>query len=314
VSSGIYLLRGSEFLAGEALQKIRAESRSDPLSEVTFDAAAEGAEIVSALNTTSLLGGQRLVIVRDAHELKKDQATPLLEYLDAPSPDSVLVLIAAGRTKFDDAVKRVGDIVTLEAPKGRRLVSWTRERARAHRLQLDEPAAWALVDAVGVELRDLDGALVQLSTAMGPGSRVRREQIRATFTRLADERMYVFTDAVGDRRLAVAMTALRRLLEQGDPPLVLFGALVAHVRRMLRARRVADQGTSEVAALLGLPEWRAQRLSKQTLSYREEELVAAMGILADTDLELKGGESPEAALEKAVVQIIGTPQRRRVAS
>jgi DNA polymerase-3 subunit delta len=144
-----------------------------------------------------------------------------------------------------------------------------------------------------------------MATALGAGARVRREQIRAAFPRHADERMYVFTDAVGDRRLDVAMTALRRLLEQGDPPLVLFGALVAHVRRMLRARRYADQGTSEIAAVLGLPEWRARRLAKQTRSYREDELVSAMSILAATDLELKGGESPEAALESAVVRIVG---------
>ncbi len=74
---------------------------------------------------------------------------------------------------------------------------------------------------------------------------------------------------------------------------------------MLRARRCADKGASEVAALLGLPDWRAERLTKQTRSYREDELVSAMGVLAETDLELKGGESPEAALERAVVQIIG---------
>jgi DNA polymerase-3 subunit delta len=302
----VYLLRGNEFLADEALQKVRAEAKTDLLSEVSFGSDAEGAEIVTALNTTSLLGGQRLVIVRAAHELKKEQAAPLLSYLDAPSPDSVLVLIGAGRTKFDDAVKRVGDVVTLEAPKGRRLVGWVRDRAKLHKIQLDDPAGWALVDAVGIELRDLDGALSQLATALGRGARVRREEVRKAFPRLADERMYVFTDAVGDRRLGPAMSALRRLLEQGDPPLVLFGALVAHIRRMLRARRCADQGVSEVAALLGLPEWRAQRLTKQTRSYREDELISAIGILAATDLELKGGESPEAALERAVVQIIGS--------
>jgi DNA polymerase-3 subunit delta len=272
------------------LQKIRAEANVDPLSEVAFDSDAPGAEIVTALNTTSLLGGRRLVIVRGAHELKKEQAQPLLAYLEAPSPDSVLVLIGTGRTKFDDLVKRVGAVVSLDAPKGRALVGWARQRAKTHRLQLDDPAAWALVDAVGVELRDLDGALAQLATALGTNSRVRRDQVRHAFPRLADERMYVFTDAVGDRRLSVAMSALRRLLEQGDPPLVLFGALVAHVRRMLRAR----------------PEWRAQRLAKQTRSYREDELISAMEILATTDLELKGGESPEAALESAVVRIIGS--------
>jgi DNA polymerase III delta subunit len=146
MSHPAYLLRGNEFLAEEALQKIRAESRVDPLSEVAFDSDAPGVEIVTALNTTSLLGGRRMVIVRAAHELKKDQAQPLLDYLESPSPDSLLVLIGAGRTKFDDLVKRVGAVVTLEAPKGRRLVAWTRERARDHRLQL-----WGLSFATSTE-------------------------------------------------------------------------------------------------------------------------------------------------------------------
>jgi DNA polymerase III subunit delta len=305
MSRPAYLIRGDEFLTEGALRKVREECRTNPLSEVAFGPDASGPEIVTALSTSSLLGGQRLVIVRGAHELKKEQAEPLLSYLEAPSPDSVLVLVGAGRTKFDEAVKQVGAVVTVETPKGRRLIGWLRERATVHRLRLDERAAWTLVDAVGTELRDLDGALVQLVTALGPGARVRGEQVRAAFPRLADERMYVFTDAVGDRRLGAGMSTLRRLLEQGEPPLVLFGALTAHVRRMLRARSCADKGAAEVGALLGLPQWRAERLARQTRSYREDELVSAMGVLAEADLELKGGESPEAALERAVVEIIG---------
>jgi DNA polymerase III delta subunit len=98
---------------------------------------------------------------------------------------------------------------------------------------------------------------------------------------------------------------LRRLLEQGEEPLVLFGALAAHVRRMLRARRLADQGASVVGDYLGLPGWRAERLAKQARSYNENELVDAMQILAVTDIEMKGGDvPPAAALETAVVRIV----------
>jgi DNA polymerase-3 subunit delta len=298
-----YLLAGEEFLAAEALDKVRAEVAADPLSEMAFTPDAAPAELVEALSTSSLLGGRRLVIVRDAQDLKKDHAEALTAYLESPSPDSVLVLVAAGRTKLDAAVKKHGAVIPLEAPRGRRLVGWLRERARAHNLRVDDRAGWALVDAVGTELRDLDGALSQL--ASGTDGRVGVPEVRRMFPRLADQRVFAFTDAVGDRRLDPAMGNLRRLLEQGDEPLVLFGSLVAHVRRLLRARRYADESAAAVGDALGLPAWRAERLQKQARSYREEELVAALGILAEVDVEIKGGDlPPEVALEKAVWRIV----------
>jgi DNA polymerase-3 subunit delta len=300
-----YLLAGEPFLADEALDKIRHSESTDPLSEVAFDPSSEAAELVEALETASLLGDRRLVVIRDAQDLKKEHAQALSAYLESPSPSSVLVLVAAGRTKLDAAVRANGSVVALEAPRGRRLISWLRDRARARGLKLDEKSAWALVDAVGNELRDLDGALEQLVTGIGPEGSVDVATVRSMFARLADERIYAFTDAVGDRRLPLATSTLRRLLDQGDEPLVLFGALVAHVRRLLRARRYVDQGARVVGDVLGLPTWRAERIQRQARSFTEDELVASMDVLAETDVEMKGDfPSPEGALERAVIRIV----------
>ncbi|MEA2461251.1 MAG: polymerase subunit delta, partial [Actinomycetota bacterium] len=280
-------------------------SETDPLSEASFDSSVDAAELITALGTSSLLGGRRLVIVSDAQDLKKDQIAALESYLESPSPDSVLVLISSGRSKLDAMVKQAGAIVTLDAPRGRRLVGWLRDRAKAHALKLDERAAWAMIDSVGTELRDLDTAMTQLSTELGSGARIGAAEVRSAFGRLADERIFAFTDAVGDRRLPLAMTALRRLLDQGDEPLMVFGALSSLFRRLLRARRYADQGSKAVGDVLGVAGWRAERIQKQARMYREEELVQAIQILAATDVELKGGDMPaDAALERAVTQIV----------
>lgn len=309
MSKPVYLLSGERFLADEALDKVRAEAATDPLSEASFDPTVDSAELLSALGTSSLLGGKRLVIVSDAQDLKKDHLTALERYLAAPSPDSVLVLISSGRTKLEALVKQVGAVVTLEVPRGRRLVGWLRQRSKDHGLKLDERAAWALIDSVGTELRDLDTAMTQLSTQLGSGARIGAAEVREAFGRLADERIFAFTDAVGDRRLPLAMAALRRLLQQGDEPLMVFGSLSSLFRRLLRARRFADQGSKAVGDVLGVSGWRAERLQKQARMYREEELVEAIRILAETDIELKGGDMPaEAALERAVTQILmGVP-------
>jgi DNA polymerase-3 subunit delta len=304
VTSPVYLLAGEEFLVDEALARIRLETGADPLSEVSFEARTPAAELLGALDTPSLLGGIRLVIVRDAQDLLKEQAKALQAYLERPSESSTLVLVSSGRTKLDGTVKKIGTVVALEAPKGRRLVAWLKQRAKMHSLALDDRAAWTLIDAVGNELRDLDSALVQLATGLGPG-RPSPADIRKALPRAADQRIYTFTDAVGDRRVGPAMTSLRRLLDQGEEPLVLFGALAAQMRRMLRARGIAERGAAAVGELLGLPTWRAERLTKQARSYREEELVASLQLLADTDVEMKGGDlPPDAALERAVVRIV----------
>ncbi|MFN2525687.1 MAG: DNA polymerase III subunit delta [Actinomycetota bacterium] len=305
----VYLLRGDDFLVDEALDDLRRELKSDPLSEVGFDSSADMAEILTAVRTPSLLAEGRLVVLRDAQGLTKEQAAAIADYLEEPSSGSTLVLTASARSKVDDAVKRSGAVVALEAPRGRALLTWVKQRAAARDLKFDDRAGWSLIESVGGELRDLDGALEQLLTGLGPGARVSQRDVLNAFPRQADERMYVLTDAVGDRRLPLAMTALRRLLDQGDHPLVLLGALTSHVRRMLVARAVAHQGSGAVADALRLPSWRAERLARQARAYREEELVAAMGVLSEVDLELKGdwpAEAAEAALESAVVRIVSS--------
>jgi DNA polymerase-3 subunit delta len=300
-----YLITGEEFLVAEAVEKVRAATGSDPLSELSFEARTPGHELITALSTPSLLGGLRVVIVNDAQDMLKEQVEALDTYLDSPSPNSVLVLVATGRTKLDAKVKKVGSVVAVDAPKGRRLVSWIRQRAGAHSMKLDERAAWALIDSVGSELRELDGALRQLATGIGEKKAATAADIKKAFPRAADQRLYTFTDAVGDRRLPLAMTNLRRLLDQGEEPLVIVGSLAAQLRRMLRARPHADAGSRAIEAALGVPRWRAERIGKQARTYKERELIDAMATLAATDLEIKGGDlSPAAALERAVVHIV----------
>ena len=307
MSASVYLLSGESFLAEEALRRVRQETSSDPLSEIVFTADAPAVEIVEALSTSSLLGGIRLVIVEDAESLNKEQAEALSAYMESPSPDSVLVLISSGRSKVDAAAKKLGTVIALEAPKGKRLVSWLRDRAKQHGLTLDDRAAWSMIDAVGTELRDLDAGLDQIASGTGDAQelRVTAADVRTAFPRLADERIYALTDAVSDRKLPVAMTTLRRLLQQGDDPLVLWGALVGQFRRLLRVRRIADLSSRAVADQLGMPTWRAERLQRQARLFREDELIDAMETLALTDVELKSGDlPPEIALERAVIEVI----------
>jgi DNA polymerase III subunit delta len=301
-----YLLTGESFLAGEALDRVRAETEADPLSEVVLDPSAPTAEIAQALGTASLLGGRRLVVIHEAEGLKKDQVETLSSWIESPSDDATLVLIASGRHRLNALVQNKGAVVNLEAPKGRRLASWIRERGRQqHSLNVDDRGAWALIEAIGGDLRELDASLEQLATAQGDANHVGAAEVHQAFARAADERIFVLTDALGERRTSAAMATLRKLLDQDEPPLLLLGSLVAHIKRLLVAHRLAGAGRRALADALGMPDWRAERIGRQSRSYREEELVRALTVLAEADVEMKGGDlPPEIALERAVLKIM----------
>jgi DNA polymerase III subunit delta len=305
MSQPVYLLVGDQFLAEETLDKIRAEAQTDPMSEVFLDAGAGPSDILNAADTLTLFGGKRLVVIHDVQSLTKAAREALDRYLAKPSEGSVVVLIASGRTNLAKSVEAVGAVINLELPRGRGLVTWLRERARERGLKLDDRGARALIESVGNELRDLHTALEQLATGLGPGGVVGPEDVYRAFPRFADERVYALTDAVGERKISVAMITLRRLLEQEDAPLVVFGALTAHIRRLIVARAYADKGARAVGDALGFPPWRAKKIYEQAKGFRQEELNEAMQILAETDVEMKGGDlSPEAALERAVLRIV----------
>jgi DNA polymerase-3 subunit delta len=304
MSANAYLLTGESFLSGEALDRVREETQADPLSEIVLEPAASSAEISQALSTASLLGGRRLVVIRDAEELKKEQTEAIAAWLEAPAVETTLVLVASGRHRLNALVQGKGDVINLEAPKGRRLASWIRERGGAHGITVDDRGAWALIESIGNDLRELDASLEQLATGLGDSAHVGAAEVREAFSRAADERIFVLTDAVGDRRTGIAMSTLRKLLDQDEPPLLLLGSLVAHVKRLLVAHQVTG-GRRALAQALGMPDWRAERIGKQARSYREDELVRALTLLADADVEMKGGDlPPEIALERAVIQIL----------
>src|SRR5918992_504725 len=112
MTASIYLLTGESFLADEALEKLRREVGSDPLSDVTFDADAEPTEILGALQTPSLLGGRRLVVLYGAEALVKEQVEAIASYVATPS-DAVLALVATGKTKAEAVAKKHGVVIAL---------------------------------------------------------------------------------------------------------------------------------------------------------------------------------------------------------
>ena len=200
------------------------------------------------------------------------------------------------------------------APRPTALGAWIETEARDRGLSLAPGAARALADRLGsrvtqgdVERRYLSriasGELDKLALRHAlDGGPVTADDVQALVAEATPGSVWALTDAVGERRVDAALTALDRLIDITPEPVLL---AVLH-RRVVELLELGDRlaaGTALPAAAreMGIAsEYRAKTLAGQARLWSTAELVSALEGLVDLDAMVKGAPGSE----------IDTAQRR----
>jgi DNA polymerase-3 subunit delta len=237
----VVLLHGPEpFLIEEALAALTRAVCPDPgllvMSREVLEARDAGAEgIVRAAETLPWGAPRRLVVARGVEGLGPKQAEPLVEYLRAPNPSTVLAVtvpqLLAGSHWLLKAVPTPG-VVEIPQLTGRALAGWLRARASADGLELEEEAALLLITLVGDDPAALAGEVAKAALAGGPENRrVGAVEVRAVVGEHRSHEVFELTRAVERRDAGAALSLLERLLGAGEEPLRLLAILAAQARR-----------------------------------------------------------------------------------
>ena len=236
----VVLLHGPEpFLIEEALAGLTRVVCSDPgllaMSREVLEAREAGAEgIVRAAETLPWGTPRRLVVVRGVEALGAKQAEPLVEYLRAPNPATVLALAVSQPLASSHWLRSaVPAAAAVEIPElaGRALAGWLRSRASAEGLELDDDAAQLLVAMVGDDPAALAGEMGKAALAGGPENRrVGTAEVRAVVGEHRSHEVFELTRAVERRDGAAALLLLERLLAAGEEPLRILAILSGQSR------------------------------------------------------------------------------------
>jgi DNA polymerase-3 subunit delta len=299
-----YLIHGDDHGAvAERRAGLRALAERDggPDSVEPLEGEAATPEgVAGALAAMTLMVGRRVILVDGVERWKQAEVEQaLVPALAAMPPDTTVALFAReeGRAKapaaVHDAVKRAGGQIVAQANvKPWDLPKWARAQAsRMGVVELDMAAATALVGQVGERqqrlLRELEKLALELD---GPG-RVTVEDIEARAAHSAQYRAYTLADALvgGDRREATR--AYVRLREQGERLAGLTYLMASRLRDALAIslRLRAGESAAEVKRGLRMPPRAAERFVRDVAQTEPERLRAALGVLADLELDTRGG-------------------------
>jgi DNA polymerase III subunit delta len=265
--------------------------------------AGDPARLWDEAAALSLVGGRRLVRVRDAGD---SVGTLFDRFLGDLPPGDSFVLVEGGelaarsslRRAFESAAAAVA--IACYADGRRELEALAREVLGAHKVTASGEAVAYLATHLGGDRLLSRGELEKLALYAGDGGTVGLEEARASIGDSAalDLDDIVLAAAEGDA--AQVERALERAFQEGEMPVTVIRAAMRHFQRLsLLAARLA-QGMSEDDALRSLRPplfFRVQdRVRRQLRLWPEQRTTQALTVLLEAEINAKRTGLPADAI------------------
>ncbi|GAP20354.1 DNA polymerase III subunit delta [Leptolinea tardivitalis] len=190
-------------------------------------------------------------------------------------------------------------------PDQKEMPAWIIEEAKKQGGQFSPQASSMLAEFTGSDTQIARQEIAKLLTYVNFERPVTDEDVSQVSISLNQSSVFQFADDVVNGQRAQALYQLRQLLETDDPIMV-FGSLVSHFRRLVLVKEAIQRGgnAESIARDFGLFGKSAEKTVQQCRRFSTEELKKAFLRLADLDFEIKNGITPaDLALETFLLEL-----------
>jgi DNA polymerase III subunit delta len=313
-----YLLPGDDHgRIAERRARLRAMAEAESGAggvEVLEGEACTPDAVAATLSAMTFAVGRRFVIADGVERWKEADVAPVAAAMAGADPETQTVAFFAreeARVKAPAALRKAveaagGQIAEENEIKPRELPRWVVARAKELGLVLDTQAARALVAQVGDRRQRLVRELEKLALEHGEGARLGAEEVQASCASSAERRLWTLADALvaGDERMATRV--LLDVRTQGERlPSVLF-AMVRRLRDALAVSEAlaAGQPPAQIRRGLRMPSFAADRLIADVAKRDVEAFRRALELMADLELESRGGGGGVLSEDTAAVRAV----------
>jgi DNA polymerase III delta subunit len=295
-------------------------------------------EISTAVSSPGFFGADRLVICHNLasstpgkRRKKSDQSgenSDPLDIISSVAPGVWLVVIEpALKAAEEKQIRSKSDhveVVRLTVPRGRSLIDWTCERARAHSAALDGATATRIVEAlfpgtwrealrwddVPPDLYRLDAEIAKLAVAAGTDQDITSVLVEDLVPSEDARDTWGLSNAIADRDQSRAIKQLELAIDSGQPPEAILGQLVAQFETFAVVNASGSRPTGTVASMTGLSEGRLRQAGRSARNFQRSDLVRCILAIRDADFGIKQGlHEPEDALVTLIAQLSQRPVR-----
>jgi len=304
----ILTFSGDPFLARRAARSALRERGVGAAEMVTFGEGLEPGDVGRAAAQGGLFGPVALFLDFDeafsgqAGVQPRNEAIAALEGLDEAA--LVVVLDSSATPARQKRYRALGALDHRPAPRYERLPRWVASELKDAGVRFESGVPQALADLFGEDPAAIVSEIAKLAVL---DEEVDAERVRLLANRPAARDAFDLIERVVAGDAAAALSVARGLLERGEAPQRVFGALTWQFSLVARAvaLRAAEPAADarRAAAALGAHPVAARRALAIAEHFDETSLRQALHLLLDADGRAKSGGDPEWALEGAVLAL-----------
>lgn len=319
--SPIYLVYGPEpfiikktlaTLLENALEENEVEfnvSQFD-LEETSLHIALEEAE------TFPFMGERKVVILNNPTFLTAEKSKEkvehnvqlLLDYIDNPSPFSILVIAGQyekldERKKVTKQLKSKATVVEAAKLKDQELVKWIENQANQNGVQIDPNAIQALMETAGQNLLLLVNEIEKMALYVAEEKRITIQTVNELASKSLEQNIFTLIDFIMNRKTSQAIQLLQFLLRQNEEPIKILALMASQVRIMYVSKNMAQMGYGQqkIATHLKIHPFRVKLALDKARFFQEMELMTFLNHIAEADYKMKTGQMDKALLLELII-------------
>jgi DNA polymerase-3 subunit delta len=324
--SPLYVVSGEEpLLVMECCDLIRHAARTTGIHDREVhhgDAGFEWAGVLESANSLSLFGDRKLVEIRqDKIKLDDRSKKAMLEYLERPNPDTLLLLVwpkfekGFDKSKWFTSFESLATIIQIWPLESKDFPAWLDARMRTAGLQAQPEAIQLLAERVQGNLLAASQEVEKLRL-IAPSPQINAEMIRQSVADHARYDVFSLVDETLEGRTAAALKMLKFCKMSGEEPTIIVWAFSRELRQLHRIRGSIDKGINMQRALQEAGIWEKKKpvVQKAVSRLALRDIEDMLATLARVDKSIKGwgGLSPWAGLEQLI--LIGGRERHQHAT
>lgn len=269
--------------------------------------------VCDELQTMSMFGDRRIVMIDDADDFVKSHRAGLEKYVANPASGSLLILDVTTwqkSTKLYKAIQKVGINAECSELKGAALSKWLVEQATSvHEKSMDKQTAALMIELTGNSLGLLQQELDKVAALVGDSREITLDDVTKVVGGWRVETTWVMLDAIRDGDVGAALNNLNKLILAGEAPLRILGGMVFTFRKYADAAELARisrdlPGSLRKAGVFPQAVPAAEKYLKR-LGFAKASQILQMLVEADSGLKGRSRVDPRLQLEKLFVQLAG---------
>ncbi len=295
--SPIYFFYGDEpYLLGQIPDRFKFsvldENTFDFNLNIFYGGDTDISIIKDAVETLPVMTMSRLVILKNAQDLKESEWTEIESLFKNPVDSTVFVILADKVDKRKKSIKLIFEnAITSEfkKPYDNQVPQWINHLAQNHELKFSMDATHRLHRLVGNNLSELDNQIQKLKNFVGNKSVIDLKDVNDVVSNSKEESVFDFTRAIGQKDRVTALEQLVQLIDQGQNEVGIVSLLARHMRILLTIRSGLDQGLggSKLASLAQVPAYFVEGYCDQARVWSIKKIEDALVVLNETDKALK---------------------------